>query len=433
MKKHLRVACLTMVVLGLLCSLPTKGFTGPIDSQTYLKKLIESSSSPLCSETQLQPFLDNIKDELLKHANNFEKNILSPTKILCVSEGAGATTAMRIPGKILIHTHFDATLRQHIEAGFIELQFPSQKTYRLAKRYRFHFVRSIQFDNVKLESLYNYAKLSDDQRRLLSKNTLVQDQIHSSYLSALFFIVAHEMGHEILGHKKPTSNAMSIIQEKAADKWASRALVRSGIPPFLGATVSATFNSVYEPRPWQRQHPSTHPEPISRALIVLQSTKQESLQILRNKEPWKSIPNFSPEKWISATEESLVRYKKQIDDIESPNYWEEVLRSNNQKAKEEAAYVLGNSYLYGNMGNQKDYSKARFYYNQANDPISQYNYAYLLETGYGGKVDICGALNRYSLAAEDGLKVAKSRLKALGYDPNEKVYLQNKFKENCKK
>jgi Peptidase U49 len=88
---------------------------------------------------------------------------------------------------------------------------------------------------------------------VLLRDTFINDTSYKYYTSAVWFIIAHEIGHVALGHRAQRGEA-SVAQERAADAFAIDVMRRRRLNP-AGIYLYFLATSFYEPINGRRTHP----------------------------------------------------------------------------------------------------------------------------------------------------------------------------------
>jgi len=151
------------------------------------------------------------------------------------------------------------------------------ETIRLAKR------RSIT-----LEHPFQRAKLTQEQAdTLLDSDGQMQYQTMMLFMGA--FVIAHEVGHHVLGHlgadqaKKPATE-----RELEADRWACQLLSAKSVSPYFGAYVldfEFGIRSVSDDK-WKT---TTHPHAVTRMLQVVELAMHQNNRVIGLSKYAKSI------------------------------------------------------------------------------------------------------------------------------------------------
>jgi hypothetical protein len=120
-----------------------------------------------------------------------------------------------------------------------------------------------------IKSPYEFVGMSNsDMDKFFSDQTL-QQQRAKAVANTIAFVLAHEVGHHVLGHHdNPPKD--KLIAERAADTWAIHQLVSMHFPPLAGV-VPLLFDFYYEPL----GDPSggTHPTSIDRVRSLFEAMR----------------------------------------------------------------------------------------------------------------------------------------------------------------
>ncbi|MDZ4779639.1 MAG: M48 family metalloprotease [Planctomycetia bacterium] len=166
----------------------------------------------------------------------------------------------KVPAKVTVTLGGARTLYAVCEAMCIS------EEYLLSKNPRDPF---FQLYCAYLATNPGFAELRTPTEALGWKHQDVPDRVReraiNSYLECLFFVVAHEVGHVVLGHpgcdpgeRDPFQLAMSRLREVEADQYAFRLLYRMGYTALPMTYVFVAWTVCVEgvdPLPGQRTHP----------------------------------------------------------------------------------------------------------------------------------------------------------------------------------
>ncbi|MCG9770117.1 hypothetical protein L1D59_16075 [Pseudoalteromonas piscicida] len=153
------------------------------------------------------------------------------------------------------------------------------------------------------------AKLTENQtERLLSSERFNNDQ-HGAHLLVLWYVLAHEIGHHVLGHAYGDGVSLSKIreQEKEADEWASRIFIALGLPP-AGAFPSHMYWYYLDEYGVKNEYRRSHPPELKRIRSMLRFTIQRFDDWNNNE---KLISRLPREKTIN-TYKSLLYYVEDL-------------------------------------------------------------------------------------------------------------------------
>jgi hypothetical protein len=127
---------------------------------------------------------------------------------------------------------------------------------------------------LRIQNPFEFGHLSDRQA----------DQIReyrgktsgAAFYNALSFLLAHEVGHHMLGHPGhvPESLADSRSRERDADDWATHILLRNGGNPLAGLYV-LVFHFVQTDGGLKGELNSTHPADVRRIKAMYQSVRND--------------------------------------------------------------------------------------------------------------------------------------------------------------
>lgn len=140
--------------------------------------------------------------------------------------------------------------------------------------------------------------------------------------AALAFILAHEVGHHVLGHTDkpwPTDNAKLREMEIAADAWALKCL-QSAKPHFspLSGLLPLIFGYYVSPSPISAEQQANHPADLRRIEIMFQAMK-DSLPAYREDIEKASQPfGVSYDDFKNWVDQSLSDYETQIETDSPP-------------------------------------------------------------------------------------------------------------------
>jgi hypothetical protein len=125
---------------------------------------------------------------------------------------------------------------------------------------------------LRIQNPFEFGHLSDRQA-----NQLREDRGRTSgaaFYNALSFLLAHEVGHHMLGHPGHVRDSLadSRSRERDADSWATHILLRNGGNPLAGVYV-LVFHFVQTRGGLEGEPNSTHPADVRRIKAMYQSVR----------------------------------------------------------------------------------------------------------------------------------------------------------------
>lgn len=189
-------------------------------------------------------------------------------------------------------------MRVEISTGFMDelgvstelLMLSAKFGLDVQEEYHKHRVASTRYDDVPDLEVMDFVTLSEEQRAIW-EGPETQQTLRSLFGQALFFVIAHEIGHHVTRrYYDPSQPAVvNAAMEQSVDVWAAKALIAAGMPPVFGAFLMNTHFSQLETHLILDENARTHPRGAERSLAVLDSTKDAALRIFRTP-PWNQFP-----------------------------------------------------------------------------------------------------------------------------------------------
>jgi hypothetical protein len=141
---------------------------------------------------------------------------------------------------------------------------------------------------------------------LLSSEKFNNEQ-QGSHMLVLWYVLAHEIAHHVLGHAYGDGVSLSKIrkQEEEADEWASRIFIDLGLPP-AGALPSHMYWYYLDEYGVKNEYRRSHPPELKRVRSMLQLSIQRFDDWNNNE---KLLPHLPREKTINT-------YKSLLYDVE---------------------------------------------------------------------------------------------------------------------
>ncbi len=121
------------------------------------------------------------------------------------------------------------------------------------------------------QSAWDYANLAGSSSPWHDQELVAA--VYGNHALVLWYVLAHEIAHHVLGHldNPSTSLAENRKKEQEADDWASRTLIKLGIPPAV-AYPSLMYWYYMDEYGVESEHQKTHPADLRRIRKVLEFT-----------------------------------------------------------------------------------------------------------------------------------------------------------------
>lgn len=165
-----------------------------------------------------------------------------------------------------------------------------------------------------------YVGLSDREFRLLDDDPELSMLRGGVYFQSLGFVLAHEIGHHVLGHIDPPSRcdrsrdlATSRSQEADADRWATRLMIDAELSP-LSALPSLLLLYGLDREAIRTETARRHPAEVRRIQDVLTSTRD----VLRDGLRERGVPAAEIARVEEQIEEILVGITRELGDAMLP-------------------------------------------------------------------------------------------------------------------
>jgi hypothetical protein len=161
---------------------------------------------------------------------------------------------------------------------------------------------------------FNFDKVINDPKQLS-----MFDRMNTASLA---FILAHEVGHHVLGHNDkpwPTDPAKLREMEIAADAWALKCL-QSANPHFspLSGLLPLIFGYYVSPSPIDAEQHSDHPADLRRIQIMFQAMKDSLPAYRKDMEKEGQAYGVSYDEFKKFVDQSLSEYEAQIETDSPP-------------------------------------------------------------------------------------------------------------------
>ncbi|MEZ9490062.1 hypothetical protein AB4187_15010 [Vibrio breoganii] len=118
------------------------------------------------------------------------------------------------------------------------------------------------------QSAWDYANLSGSSSPWHDQELVAA--VYGNHALALWYVLAHEVAHHVLGHldTPSTSLAQNRKKEQEADDWASKTLIKLGIPPAV-AYPSLMYWYFMDEYGVENEYQKTHPADLRRIRSML--------------------------------------------------------------------------------------------------------------------------------------------------------------------
>lgn len=143
-----------------------------------------------------------------------------------------------------------------------------------------------------IKSPYEFLGMSDTEMDKFFEEKGLQRQRVAAVANTIAFVLAHEVGHHVLGHTddRPEARQAKLAAEREADAWAVQQLVSVHFPPLAGV-VPLLFDFYFEPLGSPDQ--GTHPTSIERVHALFQAMRDAAPQFRTDVEAQgRSYANF---------------------------------------------------------------------------------------------------------------------------------------------
>lgn len=361
----------------------------------------------------LHDTISMFKSRILDSASSSEKKRLLKVKFNLIEEDESLTRAIAIPGdnpQIQISTGFLAGLRMYVDSIVLSVKFNKS---HLEGRYFTYSSRLRNYNNKHLKSLEEYAKLTSQEMQIWNYDSKIGELRETLFLNAVFFVLAHEMGHHAKdAFYKETNNNIDYYnnQEEIADTWACSSLLNIGIPPAVGAAVANGYIYELDRYNFMYGKESYHPPSLERSLKALDLSYSELDEIYSNKKIFpKPLSEYKSEyKKMRKMLVDKIEIDKKSKDISSYKYALD-------KGSPLAAFIIARMYD-GGIGVIENNKQAFAHYMKASSwgyELAYYWVGDCFERGIGTQQNNTKALKWYKRAADVGLYYGEYRYKHL--------------------
>ncbi|EOV1172295.1 hypothetical protein ACOLZ1_001818 [Vibrio fluvialis] len=160
---------------------------------------------------------------------------------------------------------FMITFAYYMEAKLGINNFGEEYTRYVTENYAKNSITHIN------QSAWDYANLSGSSSPWNDQELVAA--VYGNHALVLWYILAHEIAHHVLGHldNPSTSLAQNRKKEQEADDWASQTLIKLGIPPAV-AYPSLMYWYFMDEYGVENEYQKTHPADLRRIRKMLEFT-----------------------------------------------------------------------------------------------------------------------------------------------------------------
>lgn len=144
-------------------------------------------------------------------------------------------------------------------------------------RYVRYVASQLQQKATFIQSPYDFIGMSKRDQDEFFDDTKLQKQRVAAVANSVAFVLAHEVGHHVLGHYEhpPQDNQARVSAERDADAWAIHQLLSTHFPPMAGI-VPLLFDFYYAPL--GDVSGGTHPTSLERVHALFEAMREAAPQ-----------------------------------------------------------------------------------------------------------------------------------------------------------
>lgn len=378
--------------------------------------------------------LNEIKSKIIEASSEHEQQILRNTKIIVCAHPVTVWAFAHPGGQIELSEGFLLGLNSFSDSVLMGAFFQIR---HLEERWYNYIIRMRHYDKRPIKTLEEYAKLSPIQRQRWNSAKIIKLR-SVSYIGAIAFVLAHELGHHAVNafYTSDDPNDVKQNHERTADRWAARAMLKIGLPPYGGAAIANLYlHYVNFQNTIIGEGSQSHPPSLERTLQALEVTNQYAEKLYSNKQLYPKPLQYYLElqnRFNNLFEEKIRIFNRQ----QNIDFWIEAT----ERGSPLAAFIAGRMYAEGistpvNLENACDYYviAAAVRYEPA-----LYWAGQCYECGMGRAKNFNKALEFYEKGQKQGIGYAEYRYKVLkqsiaeGYKTTE-ICLMTKDARNRKK
>ncbi|GAB3517775.1 M48 family metalloprotease [Photobacterium alginatilyticum] len=194
---------------------------------------------------------------------------------------------------------FMITFAHHMEAALDINNFGEEYTRYVTENYAKNSITHVN------QSAWDYAGLSGNNSPWNDKKFVAT--VYGNHALVLWYVLAHEIAHHVLGHIENPSISLeeNRKREQEADDWASKTLIKLGLPP-AAAFPALMYWYYMDEFGVENEYQKSHPADLKRIRKMLQYT-------IDNVDSWNGHSPYFPK---VDTKQATNAYKRLLYHVE---------------------------------------------------------------------------------------------------------------------